>query len=298
MGNMRDGGDNKQSFKRKSIARILSEALPFMQRYSNKCVVVKYGGHAMVNKELSDQFAADIVQLKLCGINPIVVHGGGPQIGQMLKRLNIESRFVGGLRVTDEKTVEVVEMVLSGTINKGVVSAIQNAGGNAVGLSGKDGNLCIARKLQAASPSDDLGFVGEPDKINPHLLKNLLASNAIPVIAPIGTSDTGQTYNINADTFAGAIAVAMGAKRLLLLTDVRGVLAAGGELINELHVAEVPALISDGTITAGMIPKIESCVSVVEGGVEGVIILDGRVSHCVLLELFTALGVGTRISRR
>jgi len=258
----------------------------------------------MGDPDLARQFAADMVQLKLCGINPVVVHGGGPQIGRMLDKLGISSRFEDGLRVTDAATMEVVEMVLAGSINKGVVADIQRAGGRAVGISGKDGNLCLARKL-ARSRRDpdsniekvvDLGFVGEPAKINPALLDTILKSDAIPVIAPIGVSADGESYNINADTFAGAIADAMKAKRLLLLTDVAGVLDANKQLVSELKVADVASLVADGTISGGMIPKVESCVSVVKGGVEGVIILDGRVPHCVLLELFTPHGVGTRIS--
>jgi acetylglutamate kinase len=289
---------------RADIARILSEALPFMQRYDGQTVVVKYGGHAMGEPELARQFASDIVQLKLCGINPIVVHGGGPQIGRMLERLQIKSAFEDGLRVTDRATVEVVEMVLAGSINKGVVSDIQRAGGRAVGISGKDGNLCIARKLARTRRDPDsniervvdLGFVGDPHKINPELLRTIIASDAIPVIAPIGVSEEGETYNINADTFAGAIAVAMRAKRLLLLTDVPGVLDRRKQLISELKIADIARLIAEGVITGGMIPKVESSAAVVEAGVEGVIVLDGRVPHCVLLELFTPHGVGTRIS--
>jgi len=289
---------------REDIARILSEALPFMQRYDGQTVVVKYGGHAMGDVELSRQFAADIVQLKLCGINPIVVHGGGPQIGRMLDRLQISSSFEDGLRVTDRATVEVVEMVLAGSINKGVVADIQRAGGRAVGISGKDGNLCVARKLNRTRRDPDsniervvdLGFVGDPYRINPELLVTLISSETIPVIAPIGVSEEGDTYNINADTFAGAIAVAMRAKRLLLLTDVPGVLDRNKALISELRVSDIARLIMEGTITGGMIPKVESSGAVVKAGVEGVIILDGRVPHCVLLELFTPHGVGTRIS--
>ena len=290
---------------REDVARILSEALPFMQRYSGRTVVVKYGGHAMGDAELSRQFAADVVQLKLTGINPIVVHGGGPQIGRMLERLQIKSSFEDGLRVTDLATVEVVEMVLAGSINKGVVGDIQRAGGRAVGISGKDGNLCIARKLTRTKRDPDsnieravdLGFVGEPVSIDPRVLETILHSDAIPVVAPIGVSETGETYNINADTFAGAVAVAVKAKRLLLLTDVAGVLGKDGELVGELRLGDIASLIAEGTISGGMIPKVESCAAVVAGGVEGVIILDGRVPHCVLLELFTPHGVGTRISQ-
>jgi len=287
-----------------TITRVLSDALPFMQRYAGETVVIKYGGHAMGDERLSRQFASDIVQLKLSGINPIVVHGGGPQIGAMLARLNIESNFEDGLRVTCEDTIEVVEMVLSGSINKNVVSNIARAGGKAIGISGKDGNLCVASKLLRTRKDPDsniesaidLGFVGEPAVINPQILHTILASDAIPVIAPVAASREGETYNINADTFAGAIAEAMKAKRLMLLTDVAGVLDKEGELISELTLGDIPGLIDDGTIQGGMIPKIESCMSVVRGGVEGVIILDGRQPHTVLLELFTPHGVGTRIS--
>jgi acetylglutamate kinase len=297
--------DTARPANREDVARILAEALPFMQRYSGQTVVVKYGGHAMGEPELSRQFAADVVQLKLSGINPIVVHGGGPQIARMLERLQIKSSFEDGLRITDKATVEVVEMVLAGSINKGVVADIQRAGGRAIGISGKDGNLCIARKLTRTRRDPDssiervidLGFVGEPARIDPQVLDTILRSDAIPVVAPIGVSETGETYNINADTFAGAIAVAVKAKRLLLLTDVAGVLDSRGELIGELRFGDIARLISDGTISGGMIPKLESCSAVVAGGVEGVIILDGRVPHCVLLELFTPHGVGTRISR-
>jgi len=291
--------------KRAEVARILSEALPFMQRYDDQTVVVKFGGHAMGDPKLSRQFARDMVQLKLSGINPIVVHGGGPQIQRMLDKLGIDSRFEGGLRVTDEATMEVVEMVLAGSINKGVVADIQAVGGRAVGISGKDGNVCIARKAskKAKDPDSnierilDLGYVGEPEKINPQLLDTIIHSDSIPVIAPIGVSPDGQAFNINADTFASAIAVAMKAKRLLLLTDVAGVLDKDGTLISELKLADLDRLEHDGTITGGMIPKIESCAAVVRGGVEGVVILDGRVPHCVLLELLTPHGIGTRISQ-
>jgi len=287
-----------------TIARILSDALPFMQRYVGQTVVIKYGGNAMGDEKLSRQFAADMVQLKLSGINPIVVHGGGPQIGAMLERLNIKSDFEDGLRITCAETIEVVEMVLSGSINKNVVSNITKAGGKAIGISGKDGNLCVASKLHRTKKDPDsnlesvvdLGFVGEPAVINPQILHTILASDAIPVIAPVAASRDGDTYNINADTFAGAIAEAMKAKRLMLLTDVAGVLDKNGELLSELALDQIEELIKDGTINGGMIPKIESCKSVVKGGVEGIIILDGRQPHAVLLELFTPHGVGTRIS--
>jgi acetylglutamate kinase len=285
-------------------AHILSEALPFMQRYDNKTVVVKYGGHAMGDVELAAKFARDIVQLKQTGINPIVVHGGGPQIGSMLERLNIKSSFSDGLRITDAATVEVVEMVLAGSINKQIVLAIHQAGGRAVGISGKDGNLIAARKLTRTKRDPessieqivDLGFVGEPERINPEILETMTASDIIPVIAPIGVAVDGGTYNINADTAAGAIAIAMKAKRLLMLTDVAGVLDQNGRLIRELSSQEARTLIADGTISGGMIPKLETALATVDQGVEGVIIVDGRVPHIVLLELFTEHGQGTRIS--
>ena len=290
---------------RSEIARILSEALPFMQLYDDQTVVVKYGGHAMVDAALARDFASDIVQLKLSGINPIVVHGGGPQIGRLLDRLGTRSTFVDGLRVTDRETMEAVEMVLSGSINKAIVASIQRAGGKAVGISGKDGNLLIARKFEMAKENPqtgklepvDLGFVGDPLRVNPGILDTIIRSDAIPVIAPIGVGEDGETYNINADTAAGAIAAAVKAKRLLLLTDVAGVLDSKKQLIEELAIGEVPKLIEQGVITGGMIPKVKSCVDVVEAGVEGVIIVDGRVPHCVLMELLTPHGVGTRIAR-
>jgi acetylglutamate kinase len=290
---------------RADIARILSEALPFMQLYDDQTVVIKYGGHAMVDPELSRHFANDIVQLKLSGINPIVVHGGGPQIGRMLDRMGVKSDFIDGLRVTDRDTMNVVEMVLSGSINKAIVASIQRAGGKAVGISGKDGNLLIAKKLELIKEdprtgqniAHDLGFVGDPDRVNPSILSTIIHSDAIPVIAPIGVGEDGETYNVNADMAAGAIAAAVQAKRLLLLTDVAGVLDSKSQLIEELSIAEVPRLIERGVITGGMIPKVRSCVDVVEAGVEGVVIVDGRVPHCVLMELLTPHGVGTRIAR-
>jgi acetylglutamate kinase len=286
-------------------ARILSEALPFLQRYDDQVIVVKYGGHAMVDRKLSQQFARDMVMLKVCGLNPIVVHGGGPQINKMLDKLAVKAEFREGLRVTDQETMDVVEMVLAGSINKSIVASIQQAGGRAVGISGKDGSLMIAeryvkQKTDAKTgkvENIDFGFVGEPARINIEILETIMKSDAIPVIAPIGVGWDGDTYNVNADTAAGAIATATQAKRLLMLTDVAGVLDKNKELISELKIGDVPALIADGTITAGMIPKIESAVAVVESGVEGVIILDGRVPHSVLLELLTPHGVGTRVSR-
>ena len=284
-------------------ARILSEALPFMQRYDRQTVVVKYGGHAMGDENVAKDFARDIVLLKQSGVNPIVVHGGGPQIGAMLARLNIKSEFADGLRITDKATVEVVEMVLAGSINKEIVTAINQAGGQAAGLCGKDGNLVVARKLTRTKRDPesnierilDLGFVGEPARINPQILATILDSDIIPVIAPIGVSAEGETYNINADTVAGAIAGAMAAKRLLLLTDVAGVLDKDKRLIPELTVADAHAMIADGTISDGMIPKVETCLTAIQQGVEAVVILDGRVPHAVLLELYMEGGFGTLI---
>ncbi|MEQ8268446.1 MAG: acetylglutamate kinase [Parvibaculum sp.] len=300
-----DKGAGAQDNSRLERAQILSEALPFMQRYDKRTVVVKYGGHAMGDEELGAEFARDIVLLKQAGLNPIVVHGGGPQIGAMLTRLGIKSEFSGGLRITDKATVEIVEMVLAGSINKQIVAQLNQAGGRAVGLCGKDGNLVIARKVHQKihDPESniekilDLGFVGEPEKINPEILDVIQKSDIIPVIAPIGVSRDGHTYNINADTVAGAIAAAMGATRLLLLTDVTGVLGKDGKLIESLTVARAKELMKDGTISGGMIPKLETCIESVEGGVEAVVILDGRVRHAVLLELFTELGAGTLIQK-
>ena len=286
-------------------ARILSEALPFLQRYDDQIIVVKFGGHAMVDQKLASQFARDMVMLKVCGLNPIVVHGGGPQINKMLDKLDVKAEFRDGLRVTDHETMSVVEMVLAGSINKAIVASIQQAGGKAVGISGKDGNLMIAerytkKKTDAVTGAEtviDFGQVGEPVRINIEILQTIMKSDAIPVVAPVGIGYDGQTYNVNADTAAGAIASATGAKRLLLLTDVAGVLDKNKQLISELKLGDIPQLIEEGTITGGMIPKIESAAAVVWSGVEGVIILDGRVPHSVLLELLTPHGVGTRVSR-
>ena len=288
-----------------SKAATLSAALPYLRRYAGKTIVVKYGGHAMGDEALGQGFAQDVVLLKQVGINPIVVHGGGPQIGQMLERLKIKSEFIDGLRVTDRDTVDIVEMVLSGSINKQIVSAINAAGGFAIGLSGKDADLIKARKLRRTRVESDsniekildLGFVGEPRRINAKVLDHFERSDIIPVIAPIGIGDAGETYNINADTVAGAVAAAVEATRLLLLTDVAGVLDKDKKLVHELTVAEARALIAEGTIQGGMIPKIETCLDSVEGGVEAAVILDGRVPHAILLELF-AEGAGTLIRRR
>ncbi len=286
-------------------ARILAEALPNMLRYDEQTVVVKFGGHAMGDAALADAFAQDIVYLKQSGVNPIVVHGGGPQIANMLKKLDIKSEFVHGLRVTDKATVEIVEMVLAGAINKEIVSAINRQGGKAVGICGKDANLMIAKKITEMPDPEtnvmkpvDIGFVGDPLEVNPHIVDVISKSDLIPVIAPIGVTRDGQTLNINADSFASALAARMKAKRLLLLTDVEGVLDKSGKLIQELSVDEARALIRDGTITGGMIPKIEGCIEVVEAGVEAVVIINGRVAHSVLLELLTDHGVGTLVGQR
>ncbi len=286
-------------------AGTLVEALPYMRRYNGKTFVIKYGGHAMGDEARSLEFARDIVLLKQVGINPIVVHGGGPQIGRMLERLKIQSSFVDGLRVTDAATVEIAEMVLSGSINKSIVASINEAGGMAVGLSGKDGNLVRARRIQRTRRDPDsnieqvvdIGFVGDPHEVNPHVLEVFTRSDIIPVIAPIGFGDNGDTYNINADTMAGAIAKAVKAERLLLLTDVAGVLDGAGQLIASMTAREAHKHIADGTIHGGMVPKIETCLDVVDAGVQGAVIIDGRVPHSVLLEVFTEHGVGTLIRR-
>src|SRR4051794_2041188 len=283
------------------IAHILSEALPHMQRYDEEIVVVKYGGHAMGEEDMARSFARDIVLMEQTAINPVVVHGGGPQIGDMLPRLGIKSEFAAGLRVTDAATIEVVEMVLAGSINKQIVGFVNAAGGKAVGLCGKDGNMVMARKIdrRVADPGSniekvvDLGFVGEPEKVDTMVLDQLLGRELIPVLAPLATSASGATYNVNADTFAGAIAGALKAKRLLLLTDVPGVLDKSKQLIKQLSMDEARRLIADGTISGGMIPKVETCMYALEQGVEAVVILDGRQEHAVLIELLTDAGAGT-----
>jgi len=285
-------------------ARTLSEALPFMRRYAGATFVIKYGGHAMGDANLAKLFARDIVLLRQVGINPVVVHGGGPQIGQMLERLKIKSAFVDGLRVTDKDTVDVVEMVLAGSINKSIVSAINEAGGFAVGLSGKDGNLIRAQRLRRTKRDPgsnierilDLGLVGEPTEINPHILDFYERSDITPVIAPIGMGTQGETLNVNADTAAGAVAAAVGARRLMMLTDVEGVLDKSGQLIEEMTTKEARRYIADGTIHGGMIPKIETCLEAVGKGVEGAVIIDGRTPHALLLELFTEHGAGTLVN--
>ena len=285
-------------------AGLLIEALPYMKRYANKPVVVKFGGHAMGEQEYVESFAADMTLLRQVGAEPIIVHGGGPQIGDMLSRLQIKSNFVNGLRVTDAATISVVEMVLAGGINKALVAAIHSAGGRAVGLSGKDGQLITASKLaELSKPSDseiervDLGFVGRPEKVDPTVLHALLGVGMIPVVAPVGLGLDGQTYNINADTAAGAVASAMTATRLLMLTDVAGVKDKNGELVTHLTVDTAQQLITDGTVQGGMIPKLENCIAAVRQGAEAAVILDGRAPHAVLVELFTEHGIGTLITR-
>ncbi len=287
------------------IGRVLSEALPHMQRYDDEIVVVKYGGHAMGDKNTARLFARDIVMLEQSGINPVVVHGGGPQISAMLKKLDIKSDFAGGYRITDAATMEVVEMVLAGAINKEIVGYINAEGGKAVGLCGKDGNLVRAVKATrtVVNPETgreeavDLGFVGEPGTVDTKVLDTIIGKEIIPVLAPVCTSESGDSYNVNADTFAGAIAGALGAKRFLLLTDVPGVLDKNKKLIEHLTLDDCRRLIADGTVTGGMIPKIETCIYAIEKGVEGVVIMDGKQPHAVLLELLTDLGAGTLITR-
>ncbi len=284
-------------------AEILMQALPHMLRYDESIIVVKYGGHAMGDEEVARSFARDMVLLEQSGVNPVVVHGGGPQIGAMLKKLGIKSEFAAGLRITDKATVEIVEMVLAGSINKQIVGFINAAGGRAIGLCGKDGNMVTATKvtrvLDHALNQEvdlDLGFVGDPSKVDTTVLDQVLGRELIPVLAPVCQGADGETYNVNADTFAGAIAGAVKAKRLLFLTDVPGVLDKDKQLIKELSVSQIRALIADGTITGGMIPKVETCIYAIEQGVEGVVILDGKTPHAVLIELLTDGGAGTLIT--
>ncbi len=286
-------------------AETLIEALPYLQRYAGCTFVVKYGGHAMGDPEAARDFAEDVVLLKAVGINPVVVHGGGPQIGAMLKKLGVESRFVDGLRVTDKETAQIAEMVLSGGINKELVTWIAGAGGKALGISGKDGGLVIASKVQRTTRDPDsnieqvvdLGFVGEPQTVDISILQTACNAGMIPVIAPIAPGLDGETYNINADTMAGAIAAALGAARLFLLTDVAGVLDKDGELLTDLTPADIAKLRDEGTISGGMIPKLETCIHAVEAGCEAAVVLDGRVPHAMLLEFFTSRGAGTLIHK-
>ena len=286
-------------------AEILMQALPHMLRYDDATIVVKYGGHAMGDEKVARNFARDMVLLEQAGVNPVVVHGGGPQIGAMLEKLGIKSQFAAGLRITDRATVEIVEMVLAGSINKQIVGFINAEGGRAIGLCGKDGNMVIATKATRTliDPNSqierlvDLGFVGEPAKVDTTVLDQVLGRELIPVLAPVAAGADGETYNVNADTFAGAIAGALKAKRLLFLTDVPGVLDKNGQLIKQLRVEDIRGLIADGTITGGMIPKVETCIYAIEKGVEGVVILDGQSPHAVLIELLTDHGAGTLITR-
>ena len=300
---MTDTAEDKA--KAQDKARTLIEALPHMQRYDEETVVIKYGGHAMGDEQTARDFARDVVLLEQTAINPVVVHGGGPQIQAMLEKLGIKSEFAAGLRITDEETIEIVEMVLAGSINKQIVGYVNAAGGKAIGLCGKDGNMVQARKVTrtVVDPDSniekvvDLGFVGDPDKVDTTILNQVIGRDMIPVLAPVATSATGGTFNVNADTFAGAIAGALKAKRLLLLTDVPGVLDKSKSLIQDLSVAEARRLIANGTVSGGMIPKVETCIYALDQGVEGVVIMDGKVPHAVLLELLTDHGVGTLMHR-
>ena len=300
-----DNNDLNNSRDLNEKAEILMETLPFMRRYTNKVIVIKFGGHAMGKKEYIKSFAQDISLLQQVGILPVVVHGGGPQIGEMLEKLKIQSSFIDGLRVTDEATIDVVEMVLCGVINKNIVSAISNEGANAVGISGKDGNFISAKRLSIIDKNSDsnlenivdLGFVGEPSKINTNVVNALINQKMIPVIAPIGIGENGLTYNINADTAAGAIASAMKATRLIMLSDVEGVLDNDNKIISELTVNKCEDLISKNIVSGGMIPKIKTCLNTVENGVEAAVIMDGRRKHSLLIELFTESGIGTLIKK-
>ena len=276
-------------------AETLREALPFMRRYTGKTIVVKFGGHAMVDPALTESFAADIALLRQVGMRPIVVHGGGPQIAQMLERLNVSTKAVDGLRITDEPTMEIVEMVLAGKINKDVVTALNKAGGTAVGLSGKDGRLLLAEKVQR-DDGVDLGFVGQPKHVNTAVIEAIRDAGLIPVIAPIGVDESGQGYNINADNAAGAIAAALKAERLIMLTDVDGVKDKVGELVSEIRRADIAGLVEDGTVSGGMIPKLEMCAAAVTSGVGAAVIQNGTVKHVLLLELLTEYGAGTLVS--
>lgn len=295
----------RQLAKWRATARVLTEALPHILRYDQKTVVVKYGGNAIGETGVAEHFAQDIVLMRQTGIEPVVVHGGGPQIGAMLKKLEIKSSFIDGLRVTDQAAIDVVEMVLTGTVNKQIVNAINVAGGRAVGISGKDGHMIVAKKAIRTRKNSqtgqmepvDLGFVGEPETINTQVIETIVKADMIAVIAPVGVGQHGETYNINADTVAGAIAGALHADRMLLLTDVPGVMDRQGNLIEKLSAAQARELIADGTISGGMIPKVETCIDAVERGVSAAVILDGRIQHVLLIELFTEHGAGTMITR-
>ncbi len=288
------------------VSRVLTEALPYIQRFTGKTIVIKYGGNAMENEELKNSFARDVVLMKTVGINPVVVHGGGPQIGDLLKRLNIESQFIEGMRVTDSQTMDVVEMVLGGQVNKDIVNLINQHGGSAIGLTGKDAGLIKARKLKVSRHTPgmdkpeiiDIGHVGEVASVNAHLINRLVSDDYIPVIAPIGVGEDGASYNINADLVAGKVAEALGAEKLMLLTNIAGLMDKEGKVLTGLTTAQVDALIADGTIYGGMLPKIRCALDAVQGGVGSAIIVDGRVPNAVLLELFTDTGVGTLITNQ
>lgn len=292
--------------KTQQFASVLTEALPYIQKFSGKTLVIKFGGNAMVDEELKSSFARDMVMLKLIGINPIVVHGGGPQIGKMLKALNIETSFVDGMRVTDKQTMDVVEMVLGGKVNKEIVDLIHGAGGSAIGVTGKDGRLITARPLKVsrntpginASEIIDIGHVGEVAQINRRVLDTLINSDFIPVVAPIGVDANGESYNINADLVAGKIAEVTQAEKLILLTDVPGIQNSDGEVLTGLTTQLVDELVKDGTISGGMLPKVQSALDAVAGGVQSAHIIDGRVQHAVLLEIFSDAGVGTLITHK
>lgn len=292
---MTDTSDLNNDISQKWLekAGLLVEALPFMRRYAGKSIVVKFGGHAMGEQAFVDSFASDMVLLRQVGTKPLIVHGGGPQIGSMLSRLEIESSFVDGLRVTDEATISIVEMVLAGGINKSLVAAIAAAGGKAVGISGKDGNLIKASKAH----NGQLGYVGVPEEIDISVISALMSHDMMPVVAPIGLGDDGMTYNINADTAAGAVAGAIGASRLLMLSDVAGIQDKDGNLIERVNLKQAKELISNGTVTGGMIPKLETCIKAVEDGAEAAVIMDGRAPHAILVELFTEHGIGTMIAQ-
>jgi acetylglutamate kinase len=288
------------------VSRVLTEALPYIQRFTGKTIVIKYGGNAMENDELKNSFARDIVLMKTVGINPVVVHGGGPQIGDLLKRLNIESQFIEGMRVTDSQTMDVVEMVLGGQVNKDIVNLINQHGGSAIGLTGKDAGLIKARKLKVSRHTPgmdkpeiiDIGHVGEVSSVNANLINRLVSDDYIPVIAPIGVGTDGASYNINADLVAGKVAEALGAEKLMLLTNIAGLMDKEGKVLTGLSTSQVDALIADGTIYGGMLPKIRCALDAVQGGVGSAIIVDGRVPNAVLLELFTDTGVGTLITNQ
>jgi acetylglutamate kinase len=288
------------------IASVLTEALPYIQRFHGKTIVVKYGGNAMIDETLKNSFARDIVLMKLVGMNPIVVHGGGPQIGSLLEKLNIESHFVDGMRVTDTATMDVVEMVLGGLVNKQIVSLLNKNGGKAIGITGKDGDFIHCRKLTITRQTPemqapeiiDIGHVGEVIRVNPAVINMMLSSDFIPVIAPIGTDSSGQSYNINADIVAGKVAALLNAEKLILLTNITGVKNQAGSVVPSLTLDEVNAMIADGTIHGGMLPKISCALDAMSAGVNSVQIIDGRVPHAVLLEIFTDKGIGTQITRR